>query len=104
MIPSHGFMLSSPALLPSLYRAKPASTSARRDRDFEIGGIDGPGQGRIELVAVELALPPGDHDGGNAVARDVGQRATFAHELVDPEHDGHAGHQRRIDHGERRSE
>src|SRR3974390_123869 len=46
----------------------------------------------IELLAVQLAFPPRHDDRGDAVAADVGQRAAFAHELVDREHDGHSRH------------
>src|SRR5262249_46741876 len=39
----------------------------------------------VQLVSVKLALPAADHDGGDAVADEVGERAAFAHELVDAE-------------------
>src|SRR5712671_4499064 len=43
--------------------------------------------GGVQLVGVKLAFPAADHDGGDAVADQVGQRAAFAHELVDAEQD-----------------
>ena len=42
----------------------------------------------MQLVGVELAFPAADHHGGDAVADEIGQRAAFAHELVDAEDDG----------------
>ena len=42
----------------------------------------------MQRLDVELALPAADDDGGDAVADQVGQRAAFAHELVDAENDG----------------
>src|SRR5580704_13219588 len=78
--------------------------SARRHRGLDAARIDLAVQPRIELVAVELALPPGDDDAGDAIAGDVGERAAFAHELVDAEHDRHAGNQLRPYRGERGGE
>src|SRR5216683_5411177 len=42
----------------------------------------------VQLIAVELAFPPADHDGGDAVADQVGECPAFAHELVDADEDG----------------
>ena len=44
--------------------------------------------GLMQLVDIELAFPAADHHGGDAVADEIGQRAAFAHELVDAEDDG----------------
>src|SRR5262245_61683799 len=41
----------------------------------------------LELRSIELALPPADDDGGDAVTDEVGERPAFAHELVDAEQD-----------------
>src|SRR5258706_16328832 len=36
----------------------------------------------IELIAMELAFPATDDDGGQAIADQIGQRTALAHELV----------------------
>ena len=79
-------------------------TSPRRHRGAETARIDLPVEPGLEFLAVELALPPGDHYGGEAIAADVGERPTLAHELVDTEYDRHAGNELRPHRGERRGE
>src|SRR5258708_6383233 len=64
----------------SYHRGRRASPGG--DRGFDIGRIDLPGEAALQLVAVELALPPGHHDAGDAVAGDVGEGPAFAHEFV----------------------
>src|SRR5882724_2642391 len=41
--------------------------------------------GFMQRLGVEFALPPAHDDGGDTVADQVGQRAAFAHKLVDAE-------------------
>ena len=45
-----------------------------------------------ELLTVEFAFPARDHQGGDGVAHEVGERPTFRHEPVDPQDKRHAGH------------
>ena len=56
----------------------------------------------MQLLLVEFALPPRDHHARDTIAAKIRQRATFAHELVDAQNDGHAGHQTRINNCQRR--
>ncbi len=77
---------------------------SRRNRSLHVGRIDLPVQAGLQLVVIEFAFPPRHHHAGDAVAAQIGQRAALAHELVDAENDGHARHQPRIDHGERRGQ
>jgi len=44
-------------------------------------------------------LPPRHHHAGNAIAAKVGERPAFVMNLVDAEHDGHAGTRRGFDDG-----
>src|ERR1700756_5081740 len=74
----------------------PATPSSSRCRARKLGRfdlerlaeLDRIGHRRIEPVAVELALPAADHDGGDAVADEIGEGAALAHELVDADEEG----------------
>src|SRR6185503_10930538 len=54
--------------------------------DQSIGGSFA--QSRPQLLGRHLALPPADDHGGNAVADEIGERATFAHETIDADQQG----------------
>ena len=47
---------------------------------------------KLELVAIKLAFPARHDDRRHAVADHVDERTRFAHEAVDAEDQGHAGH------------
>src|SRR4030088_760467 len=65
---------------------------ACRYGDLDVGWINIAIECNAKFVAVELAFPPGHNHASNAIAAQVNQRAAFAHELVDTENNGHAGH------------
>src|SRR4030088_850179 len=46
--------------------------------------VDRMSQRGAELIAMQLAFPATDDDGGKAIADQIGQRTALTHELVDP--------------------
>src|ERR1700687_1193886 len=77
---------------------------ACRSGDLDVGRINVAIERNAQFLAVKLALPPGHDDASNAIAAQVYQRAAFAHEFVDAENDGHAGHKLGSDGSERTGE
>src|SRR5947208_14716004 len=76
----------------------------RREGRLHVRRIDLLVEIGMQLLLVEFALPPRDHHARDTIAAKIRQRATFAHELVDAQNDGHAGHQTRINTSQRTRE
>src|SRR3954447_26185123 len=89
---------------PAIRWGSPFPLLARRNSDFDVSRINVAIEPCAQFVAVEFALPPGHDDASNAIAAQVRQRPAFAHELIDAEHDGHAGHKLGSDGGKRTGE
>ena len=79
-----------------------SETLYRRDRRLHVGRIDLLVEIGQQPLVIEFPFPPRHHHAGDAIAAKVGQRAAFAHELVDAQNDRHARNQARIDDGQRR--
>src|SRR2546428_2057448 len=87
--------------LQAIYGARSSKPSGFCHRSLEISRVNVAIERNTQLVPIKFTLPPGHDHAGNAVAAEICKGATFAHELVDAEHDRHAGKQLGPDRGER---